>query len=42
MKITEEVKTLIRRLDTCFQIERQRGSTIVAYKHVTKHVANVN
>lgn len=40
MKITEEVKTLIRRLNACFQLEKKRRSPIVAYEHVTKRVAN--
>ena len=40
MNITEEVKTLIRRLNTCFQLEKKRRSPVVAYEHVTKRVAN--
>ena len=41
MKITEEVKTLIKQLNTCLQMETRKDPYIVAYEHVTMRVANV-
>ena len=42
LKITEEVKTLSRQSNSCFQVEKQiRGNHDVSYEHVMKHVAVV-
>ena len=42
IKITEELKTIIKKLDICLQIKKnKRRSLVVAYVHVTKRVANV-
>ena len=39
MKVTEAGKTLIRRINTCFQLEKKR-SPVVAYENITRRVAN--
>ena len=39
MKVTEAVKTLIRRLNTCFQLVKKRFP-VVAYENIAIRVAN--
>ena len=39
MKVTEAVKTLIRRLNTCFQLVKKRF-LVVAYENIAIRVAN--
>ena len=40
MKLTEDVKLLIRRVYSCFKRERKRRRPEIAYEQVQKRVAN--